>query len=295
MNKPISRRTALSAGALGSLAAALPASADVPVPKRITKGRIKQSIMAWTYNKVMSKKELAALCADIGISAMEGLGPENYPLMKEHGLGVSLTGSHGFGAGPTDPKNHANVIKKIREGIDLAKKWGAPGVITFTGMKVDGMSRDEMWDNCIKAWKQVLPYAEEQGINVVLEHLNSRDGSHPMTGHPGYLGDDVDEVAEVIRSIDSPKLKLLFDIYHVQIMNGDVIKRIHECKDIIGHVHTAGVPGRHELDENQELQYPPIMRALLDIGYTGYVAQEFLPTWDDPAAALRAAAVLCDV
>jgi hydroxypyruvate isomerase len=128
-----------------------------------------------------------------------------------------------------------------------------------------------------------------------LEHLNSRDNSHPMKGHPGYFGDDVDFCVELIERVGSPRMKLLFDIYHVQIMNGDVIRRLRKYKDVIAHYHTAGVPGRGELDENQEINYPAVMRALLETGYKGYVAQEFIPTWLDRAAALRHAARVCDV
>ena len=149
--------------------------------------------------------------------------------------------------------------------------------------------------NCVECWKRVAPYAEKQGVNLCLEHLNSRDSSHPMKGHPGYFGDNVDFCVDLIRRVDSPAMKLLFDIYHVQIMNGDVIRRLQKYRDVIAHVHTAGVPGRGELDHRQEVNYPAVMRALLDLGYTGYVAQEFLPTWPDRALALRHAARVCDV
>ena len=139
------------------------------------------------------------------------------------------------------------------------------------------------------------PYAAEKKVTLVLEILNSRDASGWMTGHPGYFGDNVDLLRDMIRAVGSPGLKLLFDVYHVQIMNGDLIRRIRQYKDIIGHVHTAGVPGRHEIDETQEINYPAVMRALLEIGYQGYVAHEFVPTWPDKLAALRHAVRLCDV
>ena len=128
-----------------------------------------------------------------------------------------------------------------------------------------------------------------------VEHLNSRDDTHPMKGHPGYFGDDVDFCVDLIKQVGSPHFKLLFDIYHVSIMNGDIIRRLHQHKDYIGHIHTAGNPGRCEIDENQEINYPPIMKAILEIGYEGYVAQEFIPTWSDPVLALRHAAMVCDV
>ena len=124
-------------------------------------------------------------------------------------------------------------------------------------------------------------------MTLCLEHLNTRDAAE-MKGHPGYQGDDIDYCADIVRAVGSPRMKLLFDIYHVQIMHGDVIRRIEQCKDVIGHIHTAGNPGRGELDDNQEINYPPIMRKLLEIGYTGYVGQEFIPT-RDPLEGLRQA------
>jgi len=204
-------------------------------------------------------------------------------------------GSHGFARGPFNPANHDFVIQRLREGIDLAAEVGSPAVITFTGMREPGISDEQGARNCVDCWKKVIGYAEEKKINLCLEHLNSRDNTHPMKGHPGYFGDDVDFCVELIRRVDSPRMKLLFDIYHVQIMNGDVIRRLRQYKDVIGHYHTAGVPGRGELDETQELNYPAIMRAILETGYTGYVAQEFIPTWPDKALALRHAAKVCDV
>ncbi len=175
-------------------------------------------------------------------------------------------------------------------------------MIAFTGFKwrnaedpTSGeISREEGADNCVAGLKKIIGYAEQKNVTICLEHLNTRDSSHPMKGHPGYQGDDLDYVAGILRRVGSPRMKLLFDIYHVQIMNGDVIRRLGEIQDILGHVHTAGNPGRGELDENQEIQYPPIMRKLLELGYTGYVGQEFIPT-RDPLAGLRQAVRLCDV
>ena len=131
-------------------------------------------------------------------------------------------------------------------------------------------------------------------MTVCVEHLNTRDDSDPMKGHPGYQGDDLDFVAAILKKVGSPRVKLLFDIYHVQLMHGDVIRRIEANKELIGHVHTAGVPGRGELDETQEINYPPIIKKLLDVGYTGYLGQEFIPT-RDPFAGLKQAVKLCDV
>ena len=146
----------------------------------------------------------------------------------------------------------------------------------------------------MKALKQLAPYAEQNGIIVCLEHLNSRDGSHPMKGHPGYQGDDLDLVVEILRRVGSPYVKLLFDIYHVQVMHGDVIRRMRQVADFIGHVHTAGNPGRGELDDRQEIHYPGVMRALKETGYSGFVGHEFIPT-GDPVKGLSQAIQLCEV
>jgi hydroxypyruvate isomerase len=207
-----------------------------------------------------------------------------------------------FMRGLNNPRYHEEVLARTGEMIDAAAEAGFPAVIAFTGYKwrdaddpTSGeISLEEGADNCVKALKELAPHAEKQGVTICLEHLNTRDDSHPMKGHPGYQGDDVDYVAGILRRVGSERAKMLFDIYHVQIMNGDVIRRIEQCKDVIGHVHTAGNPGRAELDDNQEILYPPIMRKLVEIGYAGYVGQEFIPT-RDPLAGLKQAVELCDV
>lgn len=255
---------------------------------------IKHTLMGWCW-KPMDMLVLAQHAKEIGIVGIEGIDKKLYPDVKKLGLGISLVGSHGFAKGPCNPQFHDEVVQSLTESIDVAADVGCKKVITFTGMKFEGMERDQAIKNCLDTWKEVLPHAEKKGITLVLEHLNSRDNTHPMKGHPGYFGDDVDFCVELIHQIGSPNFKLLFDIYHVSIMNGDVIRRLHQHKEAIGHIHTAGNPGRCELDENQEINYPAVMKAVLDIGYHDYVAHEFIPTWDDPILALRHAAMVCDV
>lgn len=292
--KPILNRRAFCASAAGSSVLASLGAERAAEPFRITNGRIRQSIMGWTYDP-MPTPDLAHLCKEIGLVAMEGISSEHYPMIKSLGLEISLVGSHGFAKGPFTRANHAFVIEKLRAGIDLAVKFGSKSVITFTGMREAGITDEQGARNCVECWKEVIAYAEEKKIILCLEHLNSRDDTHPMKGHPGYFGDDVDFCVDLIKRVDSPNMKLLFDIYHVQIMNGDVIRRLRKYKDVIGHYHTAGVPGRGELDENQEVNYPAVMRAILETGYQGFVAQEFIPIWPDRVAALRHAARVCDV
>ena len=294
------RRNLLKTTALASLATPfLSSRAQMPRaaadPNFVVKnGRIRQSIMGWCFNP-MPAPVLAKHCKDIGLVAMEGIGKEHYPAIKELGLDISLVGSHGFKDGPCNPKNTDMVVKKLTDAVDLAKAVNSPSAITFTGMKFDGMDPDKAAQRCIDTWKKVVPHAEKNGVTIVLEHLNSRDGSHPMKGHPGYFGDHVDFCFDLVRRVGSPNFKLLFDIYHVSVMDGDVIRRIRKDHELIGHYHTAGNPGRAELDDTQEINYPAVLREIVKTGYKGFVAQEFIPTWDDPVAALRHAAQLCDV
>lgn len=286
--------TGLVASAMADEVKATPEGLAPGEDYRIQNGRIRQSVMAWCFNP-MPVEQLISACHRMGLPAMEGIGRQYYPQIRKLGMQIALVGSHGFKTGPLNRDNHALCIEKLREGIDVAVEFGSPSVITFTGMRESGISDSQAIRNCLDCWKQVIGYAEEKGINLVLEHLNSRDDSHPMKGHPGYFGDDVDLCIDLIKQVDSPRMKLLFDIYHVQIMNGDVIRRIRQYVDYIGHMHTAGVPGRGELDDTQEINQPAVMRAIVDAGYAGFMAQEFIPTWEDKLAALRHAVRVCDV
>ena len=291
----LSRRKLIGVAAATAATVGTIQSKEKGKPFKIKNGRIRQSIMGWCFNP-MPTMELAKHCKEIGLEAMEGIDAKHYPAVRELGLKISLvSGGHGFRNGPCDPKNTETVINGIKKGIDLAADIGTKSVITFTGMKYKGMDPEKAADLCVETWKKVMPHAEKKGINLVLEHLNSRDDSHPMKGHPGYFGDDVDFCASLVNRVGSKNFKLLFDVYHVQVMNGDVIRRIKQYKDIIGHYHTAGCPGRGEIDDTQEINYPPILKAILETGYKGYLAQEFIPTWENPIDSLRHAAEVCDI
>ena len=294
-NKGLSRRKLIgAAAATAATVGNIKANSDKKLFK-VKNGRIRQSVMGWCFNP-MPTMELAKHCKDIGLVAMEGIDAKHYPAVRELGLKISLvSGGHGFRNGPCDPKNTETVINGIKKGIDLAAEIGTKSVITFTGMKYKDMDPDKAAALCVETWKKVIPHAEKKGINLVLEHLNSRDDSHPMKGHPGYFGDDVDFCADLVNKVGSKNFKLLFDVYHVQVMNGDVIRRIKQYKDIIGHYHTAGCPGRGEIDDTQEINYPPILKTILETGYDGYLAQEFIPTWENPIDSLRHAAEVCDI
>jgi hydroxypyruvate isomerase len=302
MTHPFSRRSfvAGAAAAVGAAAAAEQRAAAAQPNEapgedyRIARGAIRQSVMSWCF-KPLPTEELIEACHRMGLPAIEGIDRKHYPAVRKLGMQISLVGSHGFKQGPCDPDHHAMCIAKLREAIDVAVKFESPSVITFTGMKSPKISDQASRKHCVDCWKQVIGYAEEKGVNLCLEHLNTRDDTHPMKGHPGYFGDDVELCVDLIRAVDSPRMKLLFDIYHVQIMNGDVIRRIGQHHKLIGHYHTAGVPGRAELDGTQEINYPAVVRAIQATGYQGYLAQEFIPTWDDKLAALRHGVQVCDV
>ena len=297
------RRDLLKAAGAAGMVAMAPAVGQVPRnqvnPKfKIRKGRVRQSVMGWCFKSKPNPVDgptLAKWAADIGLAGIEGIARQDYPAAKKLGLAISLVSSHGFKTGPFDRAQHAVCRTKLTEAIDVAAAVGCPSVITFTGFSVKGTMPEQGERNCVEFWKSMMAVAERKKVNLVLEHLNTRDDSHPMKGHPGYFGDDVDLCADLVGRVGSPRMKLLFDIYHVQIMNGDVIRRIGQYQKIIGHYHTAGNPGRAELDDTQEINYPAVMRAIVATDYKGFVTQEFIPTWDDKAAALRHAAMVCDV
>ncbi len=313
-SKTVSRRqvfrnvAGVAAGAAGVTALAQNA-ALAAAPAGATKGRIKQSIVFWCFNAAGEKWSLGKTCevaAQLGCKSVELVGPDDWKTLEKHGLvcAIAPNGMPGapFMKGFNNPAYHEEVIARTKKAIDAASDAGFPSVIAFTGFKwrdaddpkSGEISAEEGAANCIAGLKSIAPYAEKKGVTICLEHLNSRDDTHPMKGHPGYQGDDLDYVAKFLRKVGSPRVKLLFDIYHVQVMNGDVIRRIDQYKDIIGHVHTAGCPGRGELNESQEIYYPPIMKKLVEVGYQGYVGQEFIPT-GEPYAGLQQAVKLCDV
>ena len=283
-----SRRTALKTIAA---TAALGISAQA-APFKITNGRIKQSVVSWCFNP-MPIPELAKHSAALGLKSVELVGPEHWPMLRELGLTCAIAGSHGFAKGFAHKEEWAECIDGLRKRIEECAAAGIERVITFSGFR-RGLSDDEGIANMVAGLKQIVPFAEEKRVTLCLEMLNSRVDIQ-MKGHPDYFCDSMERTVEICKKIGSPRMKVLFDLYHVQIMHGDVIARIREHKDYIAHIHTAGVPGRGEIDDTQEMNYPPLMRALLDIGYTGFVGQEFIPTWPDKVASLADGVRRCDV
>ena len=295
----LSRRSLLGGVAGAAVGAATLQDLEAAKVKRVVKNdRINQSIVQWCFSKYWKLEETCAIAAKLGCKSVELVGIEDFATLKKHGLVCAIATSWyadgpPFVKGLNDPKNHDMCLDFLKRSIDGCAAANFPSTITFTGFAGE-ISPEDGIKNCVTALKKIAGYAEKKKVTINLEMLNTRDDSDPMKGHPGYQGDHIDYCMEIMRGVSSPRVKLLFDIYHVQIMDGDVIRRIHECKDYIGHIHTAGNPGRGELDDNQEINYPPIMKALLDIGYTGYVGQEFIPT-RDPLQGLQEAVALCDV
>jgi len=301
---PCSRRDVLKrtlgTAALGAagLVGSAPADDAKSAGRAVNKGRINQSLVHWCFAKHWDIEQASRIAARLGCKSVELVAPDDWPTLKKHGLtcaiaGIDMSPDPPFVKGWNNPDYWPRLIKATSKSIEACAQFGAPNVIAFTGMRED-ISDEQGLKNCVAGLKKVIGLAEKKKVNICLEMLNTRDDTHPMKGHPGYQGDHTDYCMEIIKQVGSPRMKLLFDIYHVQIMDGDVIRRIRSLKDHIGHVHTAGNPGRGELDDTQEINYPPIMRALLEIGYTGYVGQEFIPT-GDPLQGLTQAVALCDV
>lgn len=301
---------ALAAAGAGTSRALSASVRDEERPRRaVRRGRIHQSVVFWCFNTSEWKWDVDKTCrvaVELGCESVELVEPEDWPALKKHGLvcAIAPNGMPGapFVKGLNNPRYHEEVIGRTKRSIDLSAEHGCPNVIAFNGYKwrdaedpeSGEIPLEEGADNCVKALEELARHGEKRGMTVCLEMLNTRDDTHPMKGHPGYQGDDLDYCAEIVRRVGSPRVKLLYDIYHVQIMNGDLIRRIRQYGDLIGHVHTAGNPGRGELDDKQEIAYPALMRALLEAGYEGYVGQEFIPT-RDPEEGLRQAVDLCDV
>lgn len=309
MDQHLTRRGLLRAAAAGVGATLLPtqfARCDSPASKN---GRIKQSIAFWCFNSAGEKWNVETTCQvakELGVPSVELVDPSEWGTLKKHGLVCALTLNGIAGApfvrGYNNPRYHDEVVAGAKKMIDHCAEAKFPNVIAFTGYKwrdaenpkSGAIPLDEASANCVTGLKQVAGYAEKKGVTLCLEHLNTRDNTHPMKGHPGYQGDDLDWVCEIIRKVGSPRVRLLFDIYHVQVMHGDIIRRLDQTKDLIGHVHTAGCPGRCEIDAQQEVNYPAVMRKLVELGYKGYVGQEYIPT-RAPREGLREAVALCDV
>jgi len=283
-----SRRAALKTGLATTAIASLRSLASGEEVEPLRKGRIHQSACRWCY-KDIPLDQLCAYGAKIGLKGIDLLAVEEWEVPRRHGL-ICTMGQAGGGTIPdalNRTENHAAIEAAFRTNIPLAAKAGVPNVITFSGVR-RGMSDDEGARNTIAGLNRVKKIAEDNGVNICMELLNSK------VNHPDYMCDHTVWGVRVMEEVNSPNVKLLYDIYHMQIMEGDLIATIRANFRWMGHFHTGGVPGRHELDDMQEVQWDGVMRAIADAGFKGYVAHEFVPV-HDPLTSLRAAVDLCDV
>jgi hydroxypyruvate isomerase len=278
----MTRRTALktTAAALAATSTAHSAPAGA--------GRIKQSVSRWCYAKT-SIDDLCKNAVRIGLKGIDLVGPEDWPTIQKYGLTPSMT-QKGAGTIPdawNRLENHERLEKELREMLTLAADAHLPNVITFSGNR-KGMPDAEGLANCAAGLAKVKKFAEEKGVTVNVELLNSK------VNHKDYMCDHTAWGVELCKRVDSPRVKLLYDIYHMQIMEGDIIRTIRDNFAFIGHFHTGGVPGRHEIDGTQELDYHAVSTAIADLGYTGFMAHEFVPA-RDPMASLEQAYQICSV
>ena len=294
----LTRRNALKHIGGGALALgatiSLPRAAQ-PKPEeelyQVKNNRIQQSVVLWCYQP-MPEDELAGHAARMGLKSVELVAPQQWPKLKKLGLICAIAPSHGFTKGFAHKEEHDECLETLRKNIDETAAAGFPNIITFSGFR-RGMSDEEGLKNMVEGLKKIVGHAEKRKVNVCLEMLNSRVNIE-MKGHPDYFCDKIELAVETCKRISSERMKILFDIYHVQIMQGDLITRIKEFHPYIGHYHTAGVPGRNEIDTAQEINYAAVMKAIVETGYKGYVGQEFIPT-RDKVKSLNEAVRICDV
>jgi hydroxypyruvate isomerase len=289
MSNKLSRRNLLKAAVSGASLAALPSASwpqDAAPIKR--KGNIRQAASRWCYQKIPIE-QLCQYAMQIGLKGIDLLNPEDFEVPPRYGLVCSMgyAGGGEIGSALNRIENHARIEEGFRKNIPLAARAGVPNVITFSGNR-GGMSDQEGAKNTILGLNRVKKIAEDHGVTICVELLNSK------VDHHDYMCDHTAWGVQVVQAVNSPRVKLLFDIYHMQIMEGDLVRTIQKNIDCIAHFHTGGVPGRHELDGTQEVQWDGVMRGIAGTNFRGYVAHEFEPV-RDPLTSLRQAVDLCDV
>lgn len=256
------------------------------------KGNINHAVCQWTYS-FLSLEELCTLSNEIGLKAIDLIGPKDWPTLKKYGLDSSMCNGAEISlvTGWNNPQYHSQLVERYLKHIDLVADAGYKNLICFSGNR-NGMDDETGLNNCVKGLKQIISHAEKRGVVIQMELFNSK------VDHPDYMCDNSTWGVELCKRLGSGNFKLLYDIYHMQISEGDIIRTIRDNHQYFGHYHTAGVPGRNEIDQTQELNYSAIMKAIVDTGYQGYVAQEFIPTGKSSEAkidALKKAIEICDV
>lgn len=251
--------------------------------------RIKQSILWWCYeNSGLSPEDLTRTIAEAGYAGVEVFEERYFQLVKDHGLAIaSIQGHFPLEDGLNKRENAERIQQQVANGVRLAEAWSIPNLICFSGNR-NGLADEVGAEITAETLRKVAPMVENAGVTLILETLNSK------VDHPDFQCDSMAWAVKVCQMVDSPSVKILYDIYHMQVMEGDIIATIRQYHPYIGHYHTAGCPGRNEIDATQELYYPAIMRAILDTGYEGYVGQEFIPL-GDPVLAIQDAFRICDL
>lgn len=293
MNLYNSRRSAIKKLVTGAVAAStlpmMPHVALGSTKQNKLNNNIRHSVCRWTFGH-LPLDELCSLVKKIGFSAIDLVGPKEWSILKEHDVDSSMCNGAEISLteGWNDPNYHDQLTKNYSEMIPLVAKAGYKNLICFSGNR-KGMDDETGLRNCMEGLKRVLPLAEKNNVILQMELFNSK------IDHPDYMCDKSAWGVELCKQLGTENFKLLYDIYHMQINEGDIIRTIKENHQYFGHYHTAGVPGRHEIDESQELYYPAIMRAIHETGFKGYVAQEFIPTKENKEAALVEAIKICDI
>jgi len=280
----MNRRSFLQSAAGAPAILATPAHAQAVARS----GRLKQAATRGCFGRGKTMEEIAATAARLGLKGIDLVGPADWPVLKKYGLQSTMCPGGGkLSENMNHKENHAALEPQYREAIERAAAFGAPNVIALSGNR-RGLSDEEGIDNTAAFLNKLKPLAEDKGVTICLELLNSK------VDHKDYQCDHTWWGVEVVKRVNSPRVKLLYDIYHMQIMEGDIIRTIRNNIQYIGHFHTAGNPGRHELDAKQELNYRAIAQAIVDLGFTGYLAHEYSPL-GDPLAGLELAISTCDV
>ncbi len=294
MSHRISRRSALgkAAGATALIAASARLSTRLKAADSNTamlKGNINHSACRWCYGKI-PLDDLCDALKKMGLHAIDLLGPADFATVKKHDLICSMVNGipGGIPQGLNRTENHDKIVEYFERDMPKVAEAGFPNMICFSGNR-KGMSNEEGLENCLLGAKRIAAIAEKHKVTVCMELLNSK------VDHKDYMCDHSAWGVELCKRVGSEYFKLLFDIYHMQIMEGDIVRTIQNNHAYFGHYHTGGVPGRHEIDDTQELHYPAVMKAIVATGYKGYVAQEFNPTGNDPLASLKRCVGICDV
>ncbi len=263
-------------------------AAEMSLPEEL-RGKVNHSVCRWCYDSI-SLEDLCKAANEIGLKSIELTEPEEWPLLKKYGLVSAMPWGAGMGTekGFNNLEYHDELIQSYNEIIPKVAAAGFKQIICFSGNR-NGLSDQKGMENCATGLKKLMPLAEKYNVIISMELLNSK------VNHPDYQCDHTAWGAALVDKVGSERFKLLYDIYHMQIMEGDVIATIKKYHPYISHYHTGGVPGRNEIDETQELNYPAIIRAILETGYTGYIGQEFIPKREDKLASLKQGVDICDV